>query len=867
MRLNKLVLALGIASTVTLVGCGYDETDNSDSLFVPEPTPEVIPPLQAFAPDGKLNAQIRRTSFGVPHIKADNLESLGFGSGYAQAQDNLCILADGFIKANSERSMYFGPHASLDFTTGLPTAEDNGNLISDFAYKALKIREKAETQYPSFSYNSRALMEGFSAGYNQYLADVEAGTQNGDPFCAGLPWVKPVDGVDVANYLFSIALLPGAANFLDLIFYANPGDGQEYLPRIIGPAPTQAATEAQTAFIQDVNSKFGAFQNAITTPETNPRDLGSNGWGLGKDKTENGKGMVLGNPHFPHTGNLRFWQSHLTIPGHIDVMGGSLVGMPGAINIGFNKDVAWTHTFSTAEHFVLYNLELVSGDRMQYLFDGEAMPITKETVQILVNGGPAGMLVAEKDIYTTAKGPIAEAPATQAPFGWDDGQAYMLQDANMANKDPIDHWLAMNRATNKDEFQQAFKDFDGVIFNNTMYADKEGNAFYIDDSTVPGLSGIAISLLKTNPDIIAARQQAGFTILPGNTSMFAYDAPLAYEYAPKLERTDFVQNSNNSFWSTNLDAPLEGYSAMYGPERGQQSLRTRMALKLMAEAGGEDGKFNLDELEAAALGNDIYLDSLIFDDLIAQCEAQGDTPVMVSANQSKDISAACAALKQWNGKQDNDSIGGALIREFAHQFDQNSMLTVPFDFEQAATTPNTLATDGSALVALAKAALNVEAAGFAVDAAMGTVQFVEKSLPDGMPSGNKQPWPGTHNAEGGFNVFSTSLSGDDTLVPQHSYAAVMDAVTGKPLASGLSEQGYAIRYGSSWMMAVSFTDDGPVAKGILTYSQSTNRLSPYFNDQTERYSTSKQFRPFLFNESDIAAAVESTTELSAQKVQ
>lgn len=860
MRLNKFMLTMGIASSVFLTACGSD--DGGANIQRDEPQPEITPPLQVFAPDGLLKAQIRRTAYGVPHIQADNLESLGFGSGYAQAQDNLCVLADGFIKANSERSMYFGPHASIDFSTGLPTAEDNGNLISDFAYKALKIREKAENQYSSFSYNSRALMEGFSAGYNQFLADVEVGNQTAEPFCAGQPWVKPINGIDVANYLFSIALLPGAANFLDLIFYANPGDGQEYLPRIIGPAAT---TAAQTAFITDINNKFIAHQQTITTPETNPRDLGSNGWGLGKDKTENGMGMVLGNPHFPHTGNLRFWQSHLTIPGHLDVMGGSLVGMPGAINIGFNKDLAWTHTFSTAEHFVLYNLELVSGDRMQYLFDGEAMPITKETVQILVNGGAAGMLVAEKDIYTTPKGPIAEAPVTQAPFGWDDGQAFMLQDANMANKDPIDHWLAMNRATNKDEFQQAFKNYDGVIFNNTMYADKAGNAFYIDDSTVPGLTGVAISLLKSNPDIIATRAQAGFTILPGNSSLFAYDAPLGYEFAPKLERSDFVQNSNNSFWSTNLASPLEGYSAMYGPERGQQSLRTRMALKLMQEAGGEDGKFNLDELAAAALSNQVYLQHLVFEDLISQCTAQGDTPVMISETLSKDISAACDALQQWNGRQDNDSIGGPLIREFAHLFDQASMLSVPFDANDAANTPNTLATDGSALVALARAAINLEAAGFAVDAALGTVQFVEKSLPDGSPSGNKLPWPGSHNASGGFNVFSTSLSGDDTLIPQHTYPSVTDPVSQAQLPSGLTAQGYPIRYGSSWMMAVSFTDQGPVAKGILTYSQSSNITSPQSSDQSQLYSSSKQFRPLLFNEADIAAAVESSTELSWQK--
>ncbi|MEH6464096.1 MAG: acylase [Shewanella psychromarinicola] len=860
MKLNKILLAIGMVSSVVIVGCG----DDTQYGKTPQPTPEpeaISPPLQAFAPNGTLKANIRRTQYGVPHISADNLESLGFGSGYAQAQDNLCVMADGFIKANSERSMYFGPHASIDFASGLPTSEDNGNLISDFAYKALKIRQLAESQYPQFSYNSRALMEGFSAGYNQYLADIDAGTQTGEPFCAGQPWVKPISGIDVANYIFSIALLPGAANFLDLIFYANPGDGEEYLPRIVGPAPSTA----QTAFVQDMNNKLIARSATITTPETNPRNLGSNGWGLGKDKTENGKGMVLGNPHFPHTGNLRFWQSHLTIPGQIDVMGGSLVGMPGLVNIGFNKDVAWTHTFSTAEHFVMYNLELVSGDRLQYLFDGSKMPITKETVSVLMNAGPAGMLVAEKDIYTTAKGPMVEAPPSLAPFGWDDGQAFFIQDANMANKDPLDHWLAMNRATNQDEFQQAFKNYDGVIFNNTMYADKEGNAFYIDDSTVPGFSDLVVDIIRTTPAIVAAKAQAGFTILPGNTSVFSYDSPMPYERAPKLERSDFVQNSNNSFWSTNLAAPLENFSPLYGPERGQLSLRTRMGLTLMDDAAGDDGKFSIEELETALLSNRAYLAELVLAGLISQCELQGDTPVVVSATLSKDVSASCTALKAWNGKQDNDSKGGALIREFAHQFDQNTMLTEAFDYMSAATTPNKLNTDGSALIALAHGALNLEAAGFAVDASLGEVQFVEKSLPDGSASGVKLPWPGSHNAEGGFNVFSTSLSGDDTLIPQHKYPPVLDVVSGKATASGLTSEGYQVRSGSSWMMTVSFTDDGPKAKGILTYSESSNVLSPSFSDQSELYSTAKQLRPLLFTEAEIQASVESSIELTLQK--
>jgi len=51
------------------------------------------PPALASHPPGparaQLSAQIRYTTGGVPHILAHNWPSLGFGYGYALAQDNL----------------------------------------------------------------------------------------------------------------------------------------------------------------------------------------------------------------------------------------------------------------------------------------------------------------------------------------------------------------------------------------------------------------------------------------------------------------------------------------------------------------------------------------------------------------------------------------------------------------------------------------------------------------------------------------------------------------------------------------------------------------------------------------------------------
>jgi acyl-homoserine-lactone acylase len=254
--------------------------------------------------------------------------------------------------------------------------------------------------------------------------------------------------------------------------------------------------------------------------------LDSNGWGLGKDKTENGKGMVLANPH---TGNLRFWQFHITIPEHFNVMGSSLTGMPEVVNIGFNENVAWAHTFSSAEHFVVYQLRLNPNDPAQVsqVIDGANRLITGKEIAIDVAVGPGQTIKLAKMTYSTHHGPMVVVPGS---FAWGPGgSAFAIKDANLGNVDIIDHWLAMNLAGNIAEFKQAFVDYDGVIFNNTMSADSDGNVFYIDDSTVPNLTVTAINDMTTNPLLIGAKQAAGFTILPGFLSTFDFDRAVPYE--------------------------------------------------------------------------------------------------------------------------------------------------------------------------------------------------------------------------------------------------------------------------------------------------------------------------------------------------
>ena len=90
---------------------------------------------------------------------------------------------------------------------------------------------------------------------------------------------------------------------------------------------------------------------------------------------------------------------------------------------------------------------------------------------------------------------------------------------------------------------------------------------------------------------------------------------------------------------------------------------------------------------------------------------------------------------------------------------------------------------------------------------------------------------------------------------------------GGPLIEGsrrLTEAGYPVAGGSSFVMALEYTNDGPRAMAILTYSQSDNPDSEHFADQTELFSK-KQWRPILFTGKAIAADTKRDYEVSAPR--
>ena len=70
--------------------------------------------------------------------------------------------------------------------------------------------------------------------------------------------------------------------------------------------------------------------------------------------------------------------------------------------------------------------------------------------------------------------------------------------------------------------------------------------------------------------------------------------------------------------------------------------------------------------------------------------------------------------------------------------------------------------------------------------------------------------------------------------------------------AGLTESGYAVDYGNSYIQAVTWEDGAVRAEGFVTYSQSTDPASPHYSDFTQAYSD-KDWHAFAFTREEIDA--------------
>jgi len=713
---------------------------------------------------------ITRTTHAIPHITSDTWRGVGYGVAYAYAQDNLCMLAEEFTTVAGERSKYFGPEGKT--LLGLGRSD---NLTSDLFFRSQidlpTLREGMTEQSDA----ALGLLNGYVAGYNRYLRDT--GIDNLPEACRDKDWVRPISTDDMLRLNEKQMLLASS------------------LALAAGIA-TAAPPEQQTA---QLDLKF---------PEKEEPKYGSNGWAFGGDVTADGRGMVIGNPHFPWEGPARFWQMHVQGPEGYDVMGVGIAGTP-IPTLGFNRNVAWTHTVTAARHFTVYALALSPESSTTYMLDGK--PVQMEAREISVPM-PAGREPVVRTLYNTEFGPVVTVPGSGVQ--WTKQLAFALRDANSGNQRAIDAWLKIGQASDVGEIEAAVSDTLGIPWVNTIAADRNGDALHADVTAVPNVTADLIANCSTPfSGLVASR----VTLLDGSRAECdwntASDNPKsgllpASEQAARTRR-DYVTNSNDSYWISNPRNPWKELSPILGEHSKALSLRTRSNF-IETEAALAAGKMNHAAARRLVFGNESLAADMVLDGLVKDCFGMAAIP------------HACTVLAKWDRRFEADSKGAYLFVTFWNKVRRRDDLwSVPFDPANPIETPRNLVTDNLLPMALREklleAAAEIQDEGIALDAPWGEVQV--------------------------------RIDGDDRIAVHGGpgTAGVLNMQRSRKIAGGITPV-----HGSSYIQIVGFDKDGPVADAILSYSQSTNPTSRHYADQTRNYAAKKWHR-LPFSDKEIEA--------------
>ncbi|HEY5334784.1 MAG TPA: penicillin acylase family protein, partial [Mycobacteriales bacterium] len=542
--------------------------------------------------------------------------------------------------------------------------------------------------------------------------------------------------------------------------------------------------------------------------------LGSNGIGLGAQDTAAGDGMVLANPHFPWRGTERFWMAQLTVPGQYDVEGGTLEGFP-LIGIGFNQHLAWTHTVSTSSRFTLYQLNLVPGDPLSYLVDGKPKKMGTQTVTVDTGNG-----TSSHTFYTTQWGPLVDVP--EAGYHWTTTNAYALADSTSDDTfRAADQYLRMGQATSVANLLAVESQYLAIPTFNTVASDDTGHALYADVGNTPN---VPQSLLDAC--LPAGAAQLVFTVggvvtLDGSRSSCAWDndpgTPVkgifSAAHEPHTIRTDYVENSNDSYWLANPSDPFPAFSPIIGKIDTVQGLRTRSGNEMIAQrVAGTDGfgppKFTIPSLQKMWESDQSLEGQLTLTPLVNACKASPSAKD--STGTTVDLNAACSVLSGYDNTGNLDAKGGWLFSEWAAYAPSSGFWSDQFDPAHPLTTPSQLNVANPAILeALADAVVNLQSHQIPLDASYGQVQHADRN-------GTNIPIPGCDT--GCFNAIYAN-DGQGGPLSSAPYGEVYD--------------------GSSLVMTTELTPKGPVSQGILTYSQATDPTSPWYANLTKLYSQKK----------------------------
>jgi acyl-homoserine-lactone acylase len=526
------------------------------------------------------------------------------------------------------------------------------------------------------------------------------------------------------------------------------------------------------------------------------RDVGSNAWAFAPSRTTSGRAILLRNPHLswgPGWDN-RYYEAHITVPGVIDFYGDFRIGFPLYFNGGFNAHLGWATTNNDTDLEEIYAFEVDPDRPDHYRFDGGAVPLERHTVTVEWKNGD-GLATETREFWRTPLGPVVDRG---------EGRIYVVHSPEWGETRKTEQFLRMMQARNLDEWRAALR-MRAHVEQNLTYADRDGNIFYVWNAAIPRLP---------HPS------GGDTTAVPARTPRDVWTELWPFDSLPQLLNPPggYLQNANNPFHFTNLEAVID--SARWPDNFPRPGLGLRGQLSLRLAAGRP--KVSLEDVVRMKHDPRMLLAERLKGDLVATVRATGP---------QGEIADAIALIERWDGTVSADARGGTLFEAwFRRYMAADSANPGSYDerweraFRQPWTaadpvgTPRGIANPDLAVAAFAAAIAELTTDFGRWDVAWGDVHRIRVGDMD-------LPANGCSGELGCFRVFGFRPSADNTR--------------------------WEVARGDAWVLAVEFGARGPRAYSILAYGESDDPASPHHTDQAAMFARG-ELKRVAFTEREIA---------------
>jgi len=648
----------------------------------------------------------------------------------------------GFAYAQAEDNFWRVEENFISALGRLSEIYGEGQLNDDRRNHALEIPRLAREEYQRLDPHMRAMCDGFAAGFNYYL------DRHPEVHPRLLKRIEP---------WFTLA-------FIRYNYYQN-------------------------GFSRDNNLWSTEFKTAEVSAELK-QNVGSNGWVIGPTKSATGHAMLFINPHLPFFGSGQVYEGHVHSDEGWNFTGYTRFGFPFPY-VGHNENGGWVSTDNAADLEDVYLETFDDPARpLAYKYGSGYKLATEREEEILVKTA-TGVESRRFTMRKTHHGPVVAAK---------DGKLITLRMAKFESDGWLRQWYDMTRSTSLAALKRAIAPLN-MLFGNIMYADRQGNTFYIYNGAVP----------RRDPRFDWTKP------VDGSDPATEWQGYHTMEELPQLTnpKTGWMQNCNTTpFLLTSEGNPDPARYPRYMVQEGD-NLRGEISRQILAGTP----KFTFDEWRRAAFDTRVMAAATRLPKLLSAIKNHLKS-VSGTSTEDTQLREAADLLEHWDRRSTIDSVPMTIFSVWNNRVSRDRDHREPSDERYLALFNETID-------ALEKQFGTWRVAWGDVNRLQRLDESKAEKFRDDRPS---LPVPGISGTDGAFFTF---------------------------YADG--EQGQKRRYGVAGASYISIVEFSPKvrAMSVHTFGSSGNPASKHHTDQAELYARG-EFKPAWLALSDIRANLEAS---------